>query len=157
MRMETEYLLEAKNEEDINRVAQYWGEVYSIENNAFEGFETEIFQVMEKTIKTVHCMETKEDKIPFRILGKCDTDYDCTIFQIEYEGEEPQIKSSQGDPDENEKKYCTLLDARYDDIPKLLKRNKNRSFKQAIEDDIPLGGFLDVPYEEWYASVLNVE
>ena len=157
MRMETEYYVIAESDEAIKQIAEYWDNAYDIDNLSFVGFDTEIFQVMEKTIKTVHRMEVKKEKQPFRILGKCETDYDCTIFQIEYAGDEPQIKSSQGDPEENEERYYTYLSAGYDTIPKLLKRNKNRSFKQAIKDDIPLGGFLSMPYEKWYASVLDEE
>ena len=157
MTMETGYLVETENEETIKKIAAYWGEDDSVESNSFEAVDTEIFEVMAKTIRVVHRMESSEEKIPFCILGKCETDYDCTIFQIEYTGGEPQIKSSQGDPDENEARYYTFLEADYQDIPKLLKRNKNRSFKKAIKDDIPLGGFLDESYEEWYASVLDEE
>ena len=43
----------------------------------------------------------------------------------------------------------------YEDIPELLEENKSCTFKQAIEDDLPLGGFLDEPYESWYQSIIS--
>lgn len=46
-------------------------------------------------------------------------------------------------------------DADYDEIPKLLKQNKDRTFKQAVKDEIPLGGYLDISYEEWIAGILD--
>lgn len=106
-------------------------------------------------MKAVHWMETEGKKGNFRIVGIDDTDYDCTVFSIEYSGDEPLIKARAADPDENEERYYTFQEAGYDDIPGLLKRNKNRTFKQAIKDDLPLGGFLDTTYEEWRDSVLE--
>lgn len=65
------------------------------------------------------------------------------------------IKASQAEPDFNEERYESFLAADYEDIPKILKRNKNRTFKQAVKDDLPLGGFLEEPYEKWYKSIIG--
>ena len=65
------------------------------------------------------------------------------------------IKSSQADPSENEDRYYRFEEAYSDDIEKILKRNKSRTFKQAIKDEIPLGGYLDITYEEWYNNIIN--
>ena len=53
-----------------------------------------------------------------------------------------------------EARYCQFCDADYDEIPNLLK-NKNRTFKQAIKDELPLWGFLNISYEEWVKSILE--
>ena len=135
MRMETEYLVTAETEEAIQAIASVWGyEFAKIDGCSFEveGEDSQIFDIMERVMKTVHWMENGGKKENFRVVGLGDTDYDATVFSIEYDGK-----------------------ADYDEIPKLLKRNKNRTFKQAIKDELPLGGFLDVSYEEWRDSVLN--
>ena len=77
----------------------------------------------------MHQMEISGQKDEFIIVGKCDTDYDCAIFAIEYSGDEPLIKASQADLEENEARYYQFCDAEYEEIQKLLKRNKNRTFK----------------------------
>lgn len=55
--------------------------------------------------------------------------------------------------------YGVLYCATYKEIPELLKKIKNRTFKQAIEDGIPLGGFLSVDgsvsYDSWVKSILD--
>ena len=158
MRMETEYQVIAETEEAIETIASVWGyEFAEINGCAFEveGEDSQIFDIMERVIKTVHWMETEGKKENFRVVGSGDSDYDFTVFTIEYNGEEPMIKASCADPDENEERYYRFSDADYDEIPKLLKRNKNRTFKQAIKDELPLGGFLDESYEDWVASVLG--
>ena len=156
MRCETEYLVSAKSVEAIGRICDLWGYKYAEGDDdlSFEDYAVDAFDVMEKVIKLVHQMETIGQKDEFTIVGKIDTDYDCSIFSIEYAGEEPLIKAAQADPDFNEARYDTFCDAFYDEIPGLLKRNKNRTFKQAIKDELPLGGFLDVSYDEWYKSIL---
>lgn len=158
MRMETEYLVTAETEEAIQAIASVWGyEFAKIDGCSFEveGEDSQIFDIMERVMKTVHWMENGGKKENFRVVGLGDTDYDATVFSIEYDGKEPLIKASCAEPEENEERYYRFLEADYDEIPKLLKRNKNRTFKQAIKDELPLGGFLDVSYEEWRDSVLN--
>ena len=56
-------------------------------------------------------METEGKKGNFRIVGIGDTDYDCTVFSIEYSGDEPLIKARAADPDENEERYYTFQEA----------------------------------------------
>ena len=119
------------------------------------GFATDVFEIMESVIKVVYAMEKEDKKEEFTVVGKCETDYDCVLFMIEYTGTEPMIKSSQADPEENEGRYFMLDGADYDEIPDILKRNKFRTFKKAIKDEIPLGGFLDEPYERWYQSIIS--
>lgn len=155
MRMESGYLVSAKSEQAIDRIMALWGASLKEDSCSFEDFDSDVFGAMEKVVKLVHNMETTGQKDEFTIVGKCDSDYDCIIFTIEYTGDEPQIKASQADPEENEERYYRFFEADYDEIPKLLKRNKNRTFKQAIKDDLPLGGFLDVSYDEWIETILN--
>ena len=156
MMMETSYLVTADNEEAIHQIADYWEEIGGeIDDCTFEDFDSDVFGVMAKVIKAIHKMGETDNKLNFHIAGKCQSDYDCVVFSIDYEGNDPLIKSSQADPDENEARFYTFMDAEYDEIPKLLKRNKNRTFKKAIQDEIPLGGFLDTSYEEWYASIIE--
>lgn len=155
MRMENEYLVTAKSAEAIDRIIALWGHEYGKEDECtFENYGTTVYDAMESIIKVVHKMETSGQKDDFVVVGKCDTDYDVTIFSIEYSGDEPLIKASCADPEENEGRYYQFYDAEYDEIPKLLKRNKNRTFKQAIKDELPLGGFLDMSYDEWVKSIL---
>ena len=156
MRRETEYLVSANSVEEINRIAKLWGYKYGeIDDLCFDDCDVDGFDVMAKVIKLVHQMETSDQKDEFTIAGKIDTDYDCSIFLIEYAGEEPLIKAAQADPEFNEGRYYKFCDAEYDEIPDLLKRTKNRTFKQAIKAEIPLGGFLDVSYDEWKNSILS--
>ena len=156
MRMETEYLVSAKSAEALDRIFNQWEDTYDKEDDcSFESYDTDVFGVMEKVIKVVHQMEQSGQKDEFTVVGKCESDYDCAVFAIEYAGAEPLIKASQADPEENEGQYYQFCEADYEEIPKLLKRNKNRTFKQAIKDELPLGGFLNVSYEEWYNSILS--
>lgn len=155
MGMESGYLVTAKSEQAINRIMAIWGISEKEDNCSFEDFDNDVLGVMEKVAKLVHSMETTGQKDEFAIAGKCESDYDCVVFTIEYTGDEPQIKASQADPEENEARYYQFSEAEYDEIPKLLKRSKNRTFKQAIKDDLPLGGFLDVSYDEWVESILD--
>lgn len=156
MRMETEYLVSAKSAEALDRIFNQWGDTYDKEDDcSFESYDTDVFGVMEKVIKVVHQMEECGQKDEFTVVGKCDTDYDCAIFAIEYSGDEPLIKASRADPEENAGRYCQFCDAEYEEIQKLLKRNKNRTFKQAIKDELPLGGFLIISYDEWVKSILS--
>ena len=155
MRMETEYLVSAKTAQAAEKFASFFGHHYEEwEGASFEDYDTQVFDVMEKVIKLVHYMEKDGQKEDFSIVGICETDWDCTLFSIEYAGEEPLIKASLADPEEDEEKYERFSEADWDDIPKILKRNKGRTFKQAIKDELPLGGFLDVSYEEWCETIL---
>ena len=125
MRMETEYLVSAKTAEAADRIVNLWGHTYGKQDDcSFEDYDNDVFGVMEKVIKLVHQMEISGQKDEFIIVGKCDTDYDCAIFAIEYSGDEPLIKASQADPEENEGRYYQFCDAEYEEIQKLLKRNK---------------------------------
>ena len=153
MRMEVEYCVSAETHDAAERLAALWGE--QADGNSFEGFENDIFSVMEHVIRAAHQMEESGQKDSFQIAGKCDTDYDCTLFMIEYSGGEPQIKAKQAEQEEDEGKYYAFQDADYDEIPKILNRNKYKTFKKAIADDMPLGGFLDEPYDEWVASIIG--
>lgn len=156
MGMEAEYLVTAKTTEATDRIVNLWGHTEGKQDDcSFEDYENDVFGVMEKVIKLVHRMETSGQKDEFVIVGKYNTDYDCAIFSIEYSGGEPLIKASQADPEENEGRYYQFCDAEYEEIQKLLKRNKSRTFKQAIKDELPLGGFLNVSYDEWIKSILS--
>ena len=103
MRMETEYLVSAKTAEAADRIVNLWGHTYGKQDDcSFEDYDNDVFGVMEKVIKLVHQMEISGQKDEFIIVGKCDTDYDCAIFAIEYSGDKPLIKASQADPEKNE-------------------------------------------------------
>ena len=156
MRMESGYLVSAKTEQAIDCIISKWEDVdEKVDETSFEGFATSVWDVMENVIKVVHAMELEGQKEDFSIVGKCETDYDCIVYSIEYNGTEPMIKASLAEPDFNEERYESFLAADYEDIPKILKRNKNRTFKQAVKDDLPLGGFLEEPYEKWYKSIIG--
>ena len=155
MRMETTYWVQANSEEAIDKIIQLWGYEFERDDDFyFEEECTNVYDVMEKVIKVVREMEIDGQKENFNIVGICDTDYDCTVFTIEYSGNEPMIKASHADPDD-EDRYEKFYDTSFDEIPGLLKRNKARTFKQAIKDELPLGGFLEMSYEEWVKSILD--
>jgi hypothetical protein len=153
--METSYLVTAESVDAIQAIQKRWPEQYEIDGCSFEGFDVQVFGVMEAVMKVVSAMEKDGKKENFSIVGKCETDYDCVLFSIEYTGDEPMIKASQGDPDEDEDKFYCYSAASYAEISKLLKRYKKRTFQKAIKDELPLGGFLDGSYEEWRESVLG--
>ena len=156
MQMETSYRLTATTEQEARQIAAYWDDLSETANGcSFEDYGTDVFDVMAKVIKAIHKMEKADNKLSFSIVGKCQSDYDCVVFSIDYSGSEPLIKASQGDPDFNEARYYSFLSAEYEEIPQLLKRNKGRTFKKAIKDDLPLGGFLDCTYEEWIEKTLD--
>lgn len=156
MQMETQYLVSAKSAEAIDRIINLWKYPLDKYNNcSFEDYATDVFDIMESVIKVIYIMEKENCKEDFTVVGKCETDYDCAVFSIEYNGTEPMIKASSADPEENEGRFYAFCDAEYEDIPAMIKRNKNRTFKQAIKDDLPLGSFLNQPYESWYQSIIN--
>ena len=116
MRMETEYLVTAETEEAIQAIASVWGyEFAKIDGCSFEveGEDSQIFDIMERVMKTVHWMENGGKKENFRVVGLGDTDYDATVFSIEYDGKEPLIKASCAEPEENEERYYRFLEADY--------------------------------------------
>lgn len=51
------------------------------------------------------------------------------------------IKAVQGDPDDDEGCYYAFCEAEYFEIPNLLEDESFRTFKQAVDEDLPLGGF----------------
>ena len=59
----------------------------------------------------------------------------------------------------NKKKNAAFefCEAEYFEIPNLLEDESFRTFKQAVDEDLPLGGFLDTSYEEWYTAALSGE
>ena len=149
-------LVTANSDQAIDKIISLWGYEYEKDDACcFEDYPSDVFEVMEKVVKIVHHMEVTGEKEEFSISGKIPSDWDCTIFTIVYDGNEPLIKSAQAEPDENEERFYMFNDANYDEIPQLLKRNKNRTFKQAVHDEIPLGGYLNVSYEEWIAGILD--
>lgn len=157
MRMESGYVLTASDADKLKLLESMWDDDCETMSLSLEGYCTDVFEVMEKVIKVVDRMEKSDANISFSIAGKCESDYDCVIFTIEYTGDKPMIKAAQADPEENEERYYTFMEANTADIFRLLKRNKNRTFKQAIKDELPLGGFLDIGYEEWVATILSEE
>lgn len=167
MRVETEYLVSAKSEQTIQQLVNLWGDSRCTCNDivfneaecvySFEGFCTTVFDVMERVIRVIHQIKSSGGKEEFTIAGKCSTDYDCSPFLIDCSGDEPMIKAVQGDPDDDEGCYYAFCEAEYFEIPNLLEDESFRTFKQAIDEDLPLGGFLDTSYEEWYAAALAGE
>jgi len=150
--MEVEYCVTAETHDAAERLRALWGEQAG--GHSFEGFENDIFSVMEHVIRAAHQMEESGQKDSFQIAGKCDTDYDCTLFMIEYSGGEPRIKAELAEQ-EDEEKYYAFQDAVYEEIPDVLMGEEYKTFKKAIADDMPLGGFLDEPYDEWVASIIG--
>ena len=67
------------------------------------------------------------------------------------------IKAVQGDPDDDEGCYYAFCEADYFEIPNLLEDESFRTFKQAVDEDLPLDGFLDASYEEWYTAAFSGE
>ncbi len=156
MQMESQYLVSAKSEDAIDRLFELWEDANDkYDDCSFEGFATDVFEIMESVIKVVYAMEKEDKKEEFTVVGKCMTDCDCVVFSIEYNGKKPMIRAAQADPEIDEDEYEDFCDADYEDIPELLEENKSCTFKQAIEDDLPLGGFLDEPYESWYQSIIS--
>ena len=150
-------LVTAKSEQAIDKIISLWEYEYEKDNACcFEDYPSDVFEVMEKVVKTVHHMEATGEKEEFSISGKIMSDWDCTIFTIVYDGNEPLIKSSQAEPDsDSEELFYIFNKAEYDEIPDLLEAEKDRNFEQAIKDDIPLGGYLEMSYEEWVATILG--
>ena len=140
------------------KIANLWGEEI-LDGNYFECYDTTIWDVMENVIKVTHKMNEVGVKTSFRIIGKCASAWDCIIFTIEFDGNEPRIKSSWAEPDSYDEDlnalYFEFCSAEYDDIPGLLKDNKSYTFEDAFNEEIPLGGFLDVSYDEWIESILQ--
>ena len=158
--METSYLLKANNEQAIERIASLWSEECDVVSNSFEGYFDSIYDVMEAVIKLLAKMEASTQKDDFTITGICESDYDCSIFEIKYAGDCPRMKAHLAGSDIDEDIYNEFLDADYDDIPNLLQDDKSMTFEEAVDDenydgDFPLGGFLNVPYNEWVASILR--
>ena len=110
---------------------------------------------MEETIKTIYKADKSGKKLNFVITGLQITDWDAIVFMIECIDNAVTIKASQADSSENEGRYYRFEEADSNDIEKILKRNKKRTFKQAIKDEIPLGGYLDITYDEWYNDIIN--
>ena len=122
---------------------------------SFECFGTEVFDAMEETIKTIQRADKIGQKVNFTITGSQITDWEAIVFIIECIDNVATIKASQADSSENEDRYYRFEEADSDDIEKILKRNKKRSFKQAIKDEIPLGGYLNTTYEEWHNKIVK--
>ena len=155
MRMETKCLVSSKTIEAAERIFNLWDYKYGeLIDCSFEYDDVSVLDVMAKVIKLVHQMESSGQKDEFVIFGKCDTDYDCTIFSIEYSGDDPMVKSLRADPEEDERRYYKFYDAEHKKIPKLLKNEYYRTFRQAIKEDLPLGGFITVGYDKWVKSIL---
>lgn len=152
--MEASYLVSATTNEVFAYISSVWqditGPVYDL---AFESVDRNVFDVMAKVIKLEREVPPSITDLSFSISGKCLSDWDCVVFSIEYADGEPKIKSAQADPELNEGRFYSFADADYKEIPSLLKKNKSRTFKQAIKDDIPLGGFLDMSYDAWVKSI----
>ena len=171
MQSELTYTVKAESQEMLDLVQELWSDdTIDGSSNGFESpiaailrgceysfecFGTSVFDAMEETIKAIYNAEKIGKKLHFVITGSQITDWDAIVFMIECIDNEATIKSSQADPSENEDRYYRFEEADSDDIGKILKRNKNRTFKQAIKDEIPLGGYLDTTYEEWYNSIIN--
>ena len=155
MQMDTAYQVRAESEEAIEYIASLWEDADDVEDYAFEGFCTDVFGVMEAVIKVTHKMEAAQKKENFHIVGKCESDYDCVLFSIEYQGGEPEIKAIQIAQEDDEEQYEDFVESEYDEIPDYLSEAEACTFEQAIEEDLPLGGYLDIPYSEWRDSILD--
>ena len=156
MQMESQYLVSTKSAEATDSLFDLWEDALDkMDDYSFEGFATDVFEIMASVIKVVYVMEKEDYKEDFTVVGKCETDCDCIVFSIEYNGAEPMIKVDQADPEIDEDKYEDFCNADYEDIPELLEQSKGVTFKQAIEEDLPLGGFLDEPYDSWYQSIID--
>jgi hypothetical protein len=156
MNMETRYRVSADTEEIISQIATFWETEDEVDGDCFEGYDTAVWDVMAKVIKVTHQMEEIGDKTPFSIVGKCASDWDCIVFNIVYSGDEPTIKSCWAEPDsDDEELFFAFSDADFDEIPAFLEDEESYTFKEAYEEDVPLGGFLDVSYEEWVDSILQ--
>ena len=123
--------------------------------NSFECFGDTVYDAMEETIKTIHRAEKIGKQVNFVVAGSIIDDCEVIIFMIECIDNEATIKASLADSYENEDRYYRFEEADSDDIVRLLKRNKKRTFNQAIKDDIPLGENLEISYEEWYNNIVN--
>ena len=171
MQCELMYTVKTESQEMIDIIKELWNdEVIDESSNGFESpitailrgaehsfecFGTTVFDAMEETIKTIYKANQIEKKLSFIVTGSQITDWDAVVFMIECIDNVVTIKSSQADSSENEDRYYRFKEADSNDIEKILKRNKNRTFKQAIKDEIALGGYLDLTYEEWYNDIIN--
>ena len=154
MRMETFYVVKAETEEAIKRFADFWS-VDEIEDNSFEAYDTDIFDVMKRVIQLIHIGKGNNSNDSFSIAGALDSDYDCTIFTIDYSGSDPLIKVSLADPEDDEELYGKYYNAEYDEIPSLLEQIEGMTFKEAVENDLPLGAILQIPYDDWVSSIIS--
>ena len=171
MQSELIYTVKAESQEMLDLIQELWSDdTIDGSSNGFESpitailrgceysfecFGTTVFDAMEESIKTIYKADRNNKKLNFLITGSQITDWDATVFMIECIDNALTIKASQADSSENEDRYYRFEEADSDDIEKILKRNKNRTFKQAIKDEIPLGGYLDTTYEEWYNNIIN--
>ena len=171
MQSDVMYTVKTDSKEMLEVVKAFWSnDVIDMSSNGFESpitailrgsefsfecFGTEVFDAMEETIKTIYKANKADKKLSFIITGSQITDWDATVFMIECIDNAITIKSSQADSSENEERYYRFEEADSDDIERILKRNKSRTFKQAIKDDIPLGGYLNTTYEEWHNNIIK--
>ena len=69
MQMESQYLVSAASEDAIDRLFELWEDANDkYDDCSFEGFATDVFEIMESVIKVVYAME-KEDKKKSSLLS----------------------------------------------------------------------------------------
>ena len=178
---ETQYMVKAKTAQATADLLSVWGDEYVIfqSKDFFECYGSTVYDAIAQVIKVTTKLKKANKTIPFVILGKHLTDYDCSIFEIQFDGNEPLIKAMRGEADCDEEKYAACMAAANEGISNLLADKKAWTFKDAIDgiEDILsdeeleayyaedsdegldlqdcFGGYMEMPYEEWVAEVLE--
>ena len=181
MNGETQYTVIAKSKNEKNAILSIWEDPFAIneEENSFCGCATTVYDVMTYVIKADLNLKALKQLVSFKVVGKLETDEVCSVFEIQYDSKAPLIRAMRGDADLDEETYSACMAAFDEDISKLLVDKKAWTFKDAIDgiedtlsdeeleayyaedsdEDLDLqdcfGGYMEMPYEEWVAEVLN--
>jgi hypothetical protein len=178
---ETQYMVKAKTSQATSAILSLWDDEYVLfqDEDFFACYGSTVYDTIAQVIKVTTKLKKANKTIPFVILGKHLTDYDCSIFEIQFDGKAPHIKAMRGEADCDEEKYAACMAAANEGISNLLADKKAWTFKDAIDgiedtlsdeeleayyaedsdEDLDLqdcfGGYMEMPYEEWVAEVLN--
>ena len=178
---ETQYMVKAKTSQATSAILSLWDDEYVLfqDEDFFACYGSTVYDTIAQVISVITQLKKANKTIPFVILGKHLTDYDCSIFEIQFDGKAPHIKAMRGEADCDEEKYAACMAAANEGISNLLADKKAWTFKDAIDgiEDILsdeeleayyaedsdegldlqdcFGGYMEMPYREWVAEVLD--
>lgn len=152
--VETEYVVRSKSEQILDKIMPCFGRwCRKATKNSFKSEAIYIFEVMEKAVLAANMMKAENIASDFCVFGRLYTDYECILFQIDFENAELFIKTKDFPIDENEDRYWRYCDMELERTKPALKKSERVSFKQAIEGEIVIGPVPDKSYEEWMSGI----